>query len=81
MIFRVSKCWSWRSSASSLSSSATWVRERTIRGGGGEGMPSEDEDDEEFGAVGEYSGEEDARLGDADLGLGGGLYKGGGDRK
>ena len=44
-------------------------------------MPSEDEDDEEFGAVGEYSGEEDARLGDSDLGLGGGLYKGGGDRK
>jgi hypothetical protein len=37
-------------------------------------MPSEDEDDEEFCAVGEYAGEGDAHLGEADLGLGGGLY-------
>ena len=44
-------------------------------------MPSEYEDDEEFCAVGEYAGEEDAPLGEADLGLGGGLYRGGGDRK
>ena len=44
-------------------------------------MPSDDEDDEEFCAVGEYSGEVDARLGEADLGRGGGLYRGGGDRK
>jgi hypothetical protein len=43
-------------------------------------MPSEDEDDEELFAVGEYAGE-DALLGEADLGLGGGLYRGGGDRK
>ncbi len=48
---------------------------------GGEGMPSENEDDEEFCAVGEYAGEEDAHLGEADLGLGGGLYRGGDDRK
>ncbi len=44
-------------------------------------MPSEDEDDEELFAVGEYAGEEDAHRGEADFGLGGGLYRGGGDRK
>ncbi len=43
-------------------------------------MPSDDEDDEELFAVGEYAGE-DGLLREGDLGLGGGLYRGGGDRK
>ncbi len=43
-------------------------------------MPSDDEEDEELFAVGEYAGE-DALLGEGDLGLDGGLYSGGGDRK
>ncbi len=46
-------------------SSASCVRERTVRGGGGKGMPSEKDDDEELFAVGEYDGE-DALLGEAD---------------
>ena len=61
-------------------SSATCVRDRTIRGGGGEGIPSDDVEDEELFAVGEYAGE-DGLLGERDSGLGGGLYRGGGDRK
>jgi hypothetical protein len=44
-------------------------------------MPSDDEDEDELCAVGEYAGEDGLGLGDGDFGLGGGLYRGGGDRK
>ncbi len=44
-------------------------------------MPSVDEDKEELFAVGEYAGKDGFFEGERDLGLGGGLYRGGGDRK
>jgi hypothetical protein len=44
-------------------------------------MPSDDEDEEELFAVGEYTGEDGLFEGERDLDLGGGLYRGGGDRE
>jgi hypothetical protein len=44
-------------------------------------MPSDDEDEEELFAVDEYAGKDGLFEGERDLGLDGGLYRGGGDRK